>query len=529
MGKLNVSSKGRNKTENFEGDVGYKMTPKMELYSTVCVANLEPRFYEKTGDTIKRIRSLLNKCDPVFVAKLASYARNKMYLRSVPMVLTAELAKRHNGDNLVRKTCAHTIKRVDEITEILGYYSFINKENQKQMGNGQTKSLCKMSKQMQKGIADSFHRFDEYQFAKYNRKTAITLKDAMFLTHPKPMDDSEAELFDKIANDTLDIPYTWEVEFSKLGQQKFPDEASKQLAFQKKWEELISSKKLGYMATLRNLNNMLSNNVDHQHLAMVASFLGDTNAVQKSKQLPFRFLSAYRILSGEQPSAYGYGKLRLTSSSNPETTMLINSLEDAIKASVENIKGFGYDTRVCIACDVSGSMTSSVSQKSTIRMYDIGILLGMILQLKCKSVITGVFGDTWAKKSLPQSSILQNTSAMYSLANKVGFSTNGYLVLKDLVDHNIAMDKIMMFTDCQMWNSRSSAKGEFVRYWSTYKKMYPNAKLYLFNLAGYQTTPIQVESNDVYLISGWSDKVFEMLEAIENGSTAIKEIEKISL
>ncbi len=51
------------------------------------------------------------------------------------------------------------------------------------------------------------------------------------------------------------------------------------------------------------------------------------------------------------------------------------------------MKGFDLDTKVVIACDVSGSMQQPVSAKSKILMYDIGLLLGMLLQSKCDNVI----------------------------------------------------------------------------------------------------------------------------------------------
>ncbi len=72
--------------------------------------------------------------------------------------------------------------------------------------------------------------------------------------------------------------------------------------------------------------------------------------------------------------------------------------------------------------------------------------------------------------------------------------------------------------------------GETIRKeWDKYKKIAPNAKLYLFDLSGYGTTPLNIVREDVALIAGWSDRIFEMLEAIENGSNAIEEIKKIEL
>jgi 60 kDa SS-A/Ro ribonucleoprotein len=56
--------------------------------------------------------------------------------------------------------------------------------------------------------------------------------------------------------------------------------------------------------------------------------------------------------------------------------------------------------------------------------------------------------------------------------------------------------------------------------------IWSNAKLYLFDLAGYGTTPINViENQSVFLIAGWSDKIFDILSAIEDGSDAVGVIE----
>lgn len=62
-----------------------------------------------------------------------------------------------------------------------------------------------------------------------------------------------------------------------------------------------------------------------------------------------------------------------------------------------------------------------------------------------------------------------------------------------------------------------------------YKKIAPNAKLYLFDLAGYGNTPLKIEQNGVHLIAGWSDKVFDVMEAMENGADALDVINDIEL
>ncbi len=129
---FNRKTQNQNTTTNHEGAKAWKMSPELELYSSVVTAALSDQFYEKTGKRIERIRELIAQVDPEFVAKLAVYARENMYLRNVPLVLVVELAKQYEGYglNLVSKTVARVIQRADEITELLAYYQLANERTE---------------------------------------------------------------------------------------------------------------------------------------------------------------------------------------------------------------------------------------------------------------------------------------------------------------------------------------------------------------------------------------------------------------
>ncbi|EDP98294.1 TROVE domain-containing protein [Kordia algicida OT-1] len=505
--KFNVFTKKRTQViTNHQGEKAYKMTPEMELYSAVVTTSLEKTTYENTSDRVKRIQKLVRNCDPVFVAKLAVYARTKMNLRSIPVVLAVELGKIHKGDNLVSKTIYNIVQRADEITEVLAYYQTANKRNG-------VKKLNRLSKQVQKGIAKAFTKFDEYQFAKYNRKGDVTLKDALFLTHPKATSEDQQYIFNKIVNNNLETPYTWEVELSKVGQQYFASAEAKREAVKATWETLIYSKKVGYMAIMRNLRNILQADVSPDCISQVANYLSNEQAVLRSRQLPFRFLSAYN-------------EIQLINS--PYTSYILEALEDAIQISAQNIQGFDIHTRVLMACDVSGSMFSPVSKKSKIQCYDIGLVLAMLLQNRSNNTITGIFGDRWMPYNLPKKGILRNVTALKKIEGKVGYATNGYKVIEYLNQNKKVMDKVFFFTDLQMWNSNYRNNNHIQKEWLKYKRnVAPHAKLYLFDLMGHGQAPLRIEQNDVHLIAGWSDKVFEVMHAIENGNKALSEIKKI--
>ncbi len=504
--KFNILRKSMNVVKNYEGVKAYRISPEMELYTAVVTAGLNDSFYESSDNRLDRIRKLMSGTDPAFVARLAVYARQQMYLRSIPMVLAVEMAKTNRGNDLVKKTVSGVVQRADEITELLAYY---------QMANGRTgpKKLNRLSKQVQKGLVVAFNKFDEYQFGKYNRDTEIKLRDALFLIHPKAKSEEQQAVFTKIATDTLSIPYTWETALSALGQVKFETSTQRSLAVAAKWEELIESGKLGFMALMRNLRNILEANVSPAHLKKVCSVLADADAVARSKQLPFRFLAAYR-------------EVKVLNSNF--VTQVLTALEEAIAYSVQSLTGFDNDTRVLIACDVSGSMQKPISQKSKVLLYDIGLVLGMLIQSKCKRVVTGMFGDAWKIINMPSGNILANVDEYYRREGEVGYSTNGYKVIDDLIQRKVKMDKILIFTDCQMWNS-SGNNLSIEASWLSYKEFAPEARLYLFDLAGYGQMPLQVEKNDVFLVAGWSDKVFEVLYAIECGESVVEKIKAIEI
>ncbi|MEL6131803.1 MAG: TROVE domain-containing protein [Bacteroidota bacterium] len=506
--KFNQYTTRSKRTKNHEGADSFMLDVKQELYTAVVTTTLGGNFYEKADQRLVRIQGLIKKIaqtDPDFVAKLAVYAREKMNLRSIPLVLTVELAKVHNGDNLLRRTTHRVVQRADEITEVLAYYQLANKRRGE-------KKLDKLSKQVQKGLADAFNEFDEYQFAKYNRDTAIKLRDALFLVHPKAKDEAQQKIFDKIVNGTLEVPKTWEAQLSVAGQKSYRSEAEKAEAFRKRWESMITSGKIGYMALLRNLRNILKADIDKEVFQTAMQRLADPVAVRKSRQFPFRFLAAYCELEQEKGLRIPY---------------ILDALESALEASARNIRGFDYQTRVLIASDVSGSMFQRLSPKSKMEWVDVGLVLSALMKRSCLSAMTGVFGEKYKRVQLSTRGVMANIEKLK--AQRVGYATNGYLAIKDLVKTRTIVDKVLIFTDCQLYNANAWSEETIEQWWKKYKKKAPDAKLYLFDLAGYGQTPLNVLRDDVYLIAGWSDKIFDILSAIEEGGSAIVEIENIIL
>jgi 60 kDa SS-A/Ro ribonucleoprotein len=531
MARFNKKSSLTQTEISHTGDIAFKMVPEMELYSLVCSSILTPTYYvPNTNDQLNRIKARIREVDPLYVAQLAIYVREKMHLRTIPLVLTVELAKIHSGDNLLRKLTKRVVQRADEITELVSYYTKANKHVPKfieaKAGHRVEKKIYKFSNQIKKGIADIFEsgKFNEYSYAKYSRDTEVKLRDVLFLTHPKPNTTDMKELFFKIANNKLSTPYTWETELSKAGQEG--------LSKKKVWEDLILSGKMGYMATLRNMRNFLKEGVSDILLQKVADRISDPEEVRKSKQLPFRFLSAYRVLIGG-PQMGWCTEDKDTDIIFENTKILVDALEKAVLVSVENMPVFENEN-VLIATDVSSSMWTPISSISKVMRYDIGALLAMLAQNRCTYATVGMFGDDWKiLNDLANKDILWATNEIYKREGEVGYSTNGWKVIEGAINdfHNegVSYDRIMMFTDVQMWNSRGIERGKINRLWKEYKRIVPNAKLYLFDLGGYGQVPIDIKKGDVYLIAGWSDSIFTVLTSIEKGNDVLNEVKQIEL
>jgi 60 kDa SS-A/Ro ribonucleoprotein len=532
---FNFKTKAKDVTTNHVGAKAFKMTPEMALYSAVATSTLSDSYYEKAGEHLTRLQTLIGQNDPEFVAKLAVYAREQMYMRSVPLVLAIELAKNSTGNNLVSRTLTRTIQRADELTEALAFYQVSNERT------SGAKKLNRLSKQVQKGLAGAFNKFDEYQFAKYNRKdTTVKLRDALFLVHPKAINGDKQAIFDKIATDTLATPYTWEVELSVLGQQKFEDPNQRAQAFAAKWEDLVMSNKLGYMAILRNLRNILTDGSDAA-FEVALETIEDKHKVLKSKQLPFRFLSAYAEIEKLKTAdnSVENSDIKQNKSDLTKITKALQAIEKAVIYSVDNLPNIGGKT--LILSDNSGSMrgdaggASLVSAMSKRTTADIANLFAALYHAKASDTMIGLFGDRLVTPKIDAQSTVFDTFKILDTAAQTcgpGTETGIFTMLEQLIKEKIMVDRIVIFSDCQIgkgcnwYDTNNRRANDFDALFQKYKAINPQVMTYSINLKGYDTT---VFNENVMTVSGWSDKIFTMIAALEKGSSVVEEIMNIEL
>lgn len=310
------------------GSPSKRISPEQLLRRSVLSCLLwEKEFYEDGENIASRILETAKMCSKQFVSDLAVEARHTYGLRHVPLLLVISLIERKNSHlehgPRIRDTIEKVIHRPDELCELLAIYW--------RKGRGP------ISKQLQRGLAQAFRKFSEYQLAKYNRDTPIKLRDVLFLSHAKPRDEKENDLFARVAKNELKTPDTWEVELS-AGKDK-----------KETFERLLKEGKLGYLALLRNLRNMEQAGCD-ENLVKEAIL-----AKHGAKMIfPFRYIAAARHAPRFEPA-----------------------LDKALLETIHEQSTFSGKTIVLV--DISGSMTYPLSGKSDLNRMDAACALASLI------------------------------------------------------------------------------------------------------------------------------------------------------
>lgn len=282
---------------------------------------------QKVADEIKRLIPL---CNPASVAQLAVEARTMQKLRHTPLFIAVEMCKYDTTRPYVKDILPEIITRADMLTDFLALYWADGK--------------CPICNSAKKGLAQAFHNFNEYKFAKYDRNTPIKLRDVMFMVRPKPQNALETELFKKIADRTLEIPETWEVLLSLA---HTPEEKKAV------WTKLINEGKIGGKAMLMNLRNMQNAGVPRPVITK------GLKELKGAMLLPLDFLKAMRESNGFD-----------------------REIEDAMLNTYKDMPKLPGKTLFIV--DVSGSMGSLTSGGSIFSRLDIACSLAMICANKCE-------------------------------------------------------------------------------------------------------------------------------------------------
>lgn len=496
------------KTLNADGKTAFARDDKSELF-LLAVSNFvgQDTFYEKANQRDDRFAALSRKvaiADPKWFSGFVNWLRNDAFMRSASVVASAEGAKAlldaGKSGKPVRELVAAAMSRADEPGEFLAYWTAKYGKNYPQS--------------VKKGVADAAKRlYNQHSLLKYDTESkGFRFADVIQLTHVKSDDATKNDLFQYALNRRFgndEIPTSlWTVRKHKelmelpVGARKALIGSAGGIEVQKvlnqagmtwealsgwlqgpmdkaAWEAIIPS--MGYMALLRNLRNFVQAGVSQKTMNTVLAKLADPAEVAKSKQFPFRFLSAYLA--------------------NKDNLKIAAALEDALQASVSNVPELKGNTLILV--DRSGSMFpywGYNSQKADeLSFADKAAIFGTALALRAENATLVEFGTSSRVVNFRKGDSVLKLLEKFS---ELGGTATDRAIREHLKGH----DRIVIVTD-EQYNG----------YTNPYSVVPANTPVYTWNLAGYKAAHGESGSNKRHTFGGLTDKGFQMIPLIEAG------------
>lgn len=528
-----MQTTGNNKAptaRTFEGAAAWTRDAKTDLFlrATSSFHGGEDSFYEKGEDRDAKLVELVHRLaieDPAWVYQFAGWLRGPGNIRTASVMVACEFVKarldaldarkitnpKPVGDQAYeilhynRRIIDIVCQRADEPSELLAYWTSRFGRN--------------IPKPVKRGLADAVRRlYNERSLLKYDTAShGYRFADVLELCHPSTAPDKpwQGDLFkyaidrrherdDIVIPDSLaminanrafrqratDAPHlvyandelraaglTWENAQSIAGELGVDKT--------KVWEAMIPN--MGYMALLRNLRNFDESGVSDDVADQVIATLQDPEQVARSRQLPFRFYSAYKNTSSDRwARAIGRG----------------------LNHCLSNIPVFTGRTLVLV--DTSASMNGPMSGKSTMSRVEAAALFGAALALKNPDVADLYqWASTTMAYTVPKGgSVLGLTQHIMSTVGQVGHGTDmDYAIRATYQGH----DRVILLSDMQAFGSYRSV-GESIP---------GDVPIYCFNLSAYSTTPMPTGGKARFDLGGMGDATFALIPRLETGRTGI--------
>lgn len=246
---------------------------------------------------------------------------------------------------------------------------------------------------------------------------------------------------------------------------------------------------LGYMALLRNLRNLDQAGLPDEEVRPLMKRLSDPEQVARSRQLPYRFYSAWL---------------------NTGSTRWGPVLDRALGHSLGNVPVLDGTTLVLI--DTSGSMQGRLSGKSQMTRVRAAALFGFALALRQErgadvfGFADGQFRVTGISRG---DSILRQLDVFDRSVGRVGHGTQIEAAVRATFDVQ-RHARVVIFTDMQTF----PVHGGYHR--GNVAAAVPDAvPVYGFNLAGYQMSGMPAGTGNRHELGGLTDHTFSLIQQLE--------------
>lgn len=365
-------------TINKSGKEAYKQDKWLKLLTMLNTLKLQPQYYRTETQTLQELQVLIKECASeniyltcqciVYSRCLGEGMRTISHAASVfiaPYLSGLSYAKRFYSLWDKKNNKGGVIYRPDDMYEIISGFVALNgthvSTNTINHTTGEATTTVnisgtKLTNAMKKGFKEALEDLDSYSLLKYKSK----LIDVINLVHPIPYQSEATVIYEDKEVYTLNAimrgynvsANTWEVNQGNAGQivarakkeGKIDDKEAEQILKQAKadnWKELLSEGKLGILAALRNLRNMVSVDTDQETIDLVCALISNPRLIREGKIMPYQLDLANDIMISEFI--------------NPKSRQISQALAKGYSAAVPNLKEM-LPGNNCIFLDQSGSM-----------------------------------------------------------------------------------------------------------------------------------------------------------------------------
>lgn len=465
----------------YEGGKAYQHTLEDEWSNFIFSSYLGDSYYETEEQVQQRYieltEKIIAKYGPEIAGKIAQFSRNELGLRSISQLTMAMINdKQFNGK---RQLFAKYFHRPDDVAEILAAMDMLGQH---------------WSHGFVRGAGDYLSTLKEYQLAKYKMLgKKYNLYDCINICHPK------SKAITAFKKNQIDAPDTWEV---KISTAKSKDDKNKE------WVRLVREGKLGYLALLRNLRNIIEANISNADIQKyLVPQLTNEFAIKRSLVYPYQIYNAYMAIKSA-----GYVNVAI-----------ISGLEQAFICSCGNMPDLNHSA---IILDVSGSMEDRVSKQSNMTIKQLGACFVAAIYLSQPDVTFIKFGNTALEKTFRKNITPFEIINQMCANDGCGFGTclgSAYQILNRKYD-NIFIISDMQTMDVNEWEGygwyHSVSTSQTYR---EYINKYGTPEVYSFDLGHYHTTAHSPADN-IHLITALNDKVFKFIEIQKTEKNLIRYI-----
>lgn len=506
-------------TLNRQGFFAYSLPKELRLLTLLNTTKLQSQFYRTVDETMVELRDLIEHLDPYFVAQAIVYSRcmgdgmravNQLGAALLaPLIKGLEWGKRFYGPFDKKAGKNGCIFRPDDMSEIKDIMYALGAHS--------------LPAAVRNGFKSCIESYDTYRLAKYKK----SIIDVANLVHPNP-EHSKATYKDESGNyvNTLNALMrgiavaadTWEVAQSDAGQQVAKavregkltkEEGEKVLAEAKadNWESLLNDGKLGILAALRNIRNIMKN-PRKEIIDKWCALVSNKDLIRKNLILPIYFDLAHDVIRKEF-SNYDYAN------------QVMMTLQDAYTASIPNIASV-FTGKTCIMIDCSGSMGMGFTDgkkpsESWWRTRDHHDSCSYKAGLIAATIAKACDADIVKFGSMAEFYQFNKNKNVFDLANELGTSeyggTSPYKAWQLITSANKKYDRVIFISDNEVnsFNLTSDYYKNYLRICSPY--------VYAIDLAAYGTTPLA--GDKIAYFYGYGAQLYEDMTKNEFNPAAV--------